>query len=186
MMQEKQEVQGKSHDRGHSQGQGHTQANPKMRKEEIHSDMLVRILDKDIPGEKKVYIGLMAIKGVSWGMSNAICKSTGIDKKKKIAQLSKDEIDKIEKFIQSPSLPSFLFNRRKDIDTGKDLHLSSTDLELRKEFDIKLLKKIRSYRGLRHSLGQPSRGQRTKSHFRRNKKSKVAVKSKSSPRPGKA
>jgi small subunit ribosomal protein S13 len=37
---------------------------------------------------------------------------------------------------------------------------------LKKEFDIKRLKKIRSYRGLRHATGRPVRGQRTKGHFR--------------------
>jgi len=60
-----------------------------------------------------------------------------------------------------------LFNRRRDFDTGEDLHLIASDLKLRKEFDIKNLKEIKSYRGMRHAFGLPVRGQRTKGHFRK-------------------
>jgi len=42
--------------------------------------------------------------------------------------------------------------------------------------DIKRLKKIRSYRGLRHAMGQPTRGQSTRSHFRTNRKRGVGMK----------
>ena len=100
-------------------------------------------------------------------MSNAICNTMGIDKNKKIADLSEGEIEKISEFIKNPKVPEFLLNRRKDYDTGEDKHLIGSDLDLRKEFDIKRLRKIRSYRGMRHATGQPSRGQRTKAHFRK-------------------
>jgi len=51
------------------------------------------------------------------------------------------------------------------------------DLKFTKENDIKLLKKVKSYRGMRHALGLPVRGQRTKSNFRRNKgKASLGVK----------
>ena len=43
----------------------------------------------------------------------------------------------------------------------------TNDLDIQKEFDIKRLKKIKSYRGLRHAQGLPVRGQRTRSHFRK-------------------
>ena len=65
-------------------------------------------------------------------------------------------------------------NRRKDIDTGKNIHIIGSDLSLQKEFDIKRLKKMKCYRGVRHSTGQPVRGQRTRSHFRKNKSVGVA------------
>ena len=63
------------------------------------------------------------------------------------------------------------YNRRFDRDDGTNKHYFGTDLDLAKEFDIKRYKKIRSYKGLRHALGQPVRGQRTRSHFRRKGKS---------------
>ena len=58
------------------------------------------------------------------------------------------------------------------------MHKVGTNLELQKEFDISRLKKIRSYRGQRHSSGLPMRGQRTRSHFRKNKKKSVGIKKK--------
>ena len=83
------------------------------------------------------------------------------------------------KFLAKPKLPAFLINRRKDFETGEDEHLIGSNLEMKKEFDIRRLKKIRSYRGLRHAFGHPTRGQRTRSHFRsKGKKKAVGVKSK--------
>lgn len=144
-------------------------------------ESLIRILSTDIPGSKSIYTGLTYIKGVSWSFSNALCNILRIDKNRKISSLNKEEIEKISGFIKNPQLPHFLLNRRNDIETGKSHHLFGADLDLQKEFDIKRLKKIRSYRGLRHALGQPVRGQRTRSHFRKNKtvgvtKTKVAAK----------
>lgn len=162
---------------------------PQVKKEEkkhtapIIEDSLVRILATDVPGSKKVIVGLTEIKGVSWGFSNAVCTLLKIDKKRAVSSLSKEEIENISDFIKNPAkhpgMPSFLLNRRKDFETGENMHLYGSDLDLQKEFDVKRLKKIRSYRGLRHATGQPSRGQRTKSHFRtRGKKKAVGVRSK--------
>lgn len=69
-------------------------------------------------------------------------------------------------------------NRRKDVESGEEKHLTGTDLDLRKDFDIKKLKKIKSYRGLRHTAGLPTRGQRTKAHFRSNRKKGSGIKKK--------
>lgn len=136
---------------------------------------LIRILSKDIPGNKELYSGIQAIKGISWSFANAMCKKLNIDKRKKIEELSEDEIKKISEFIKNPSLPTFMMNRRKDYDSGADKHLHGADLDLQKEFDIKRLKKIKAYKGIRHSLGQPVRGQSTKAHFRSNRKKTGAV-----------
>ena len=136
----------------------------------IEDVRLIRILAKDIPGDKKVYAGLTRIKGISWAFSNAICKTLGISRDKKIEELSKEDIAKIEKFVEDNQLSNFLVNRRKDLDSGSDKHLVSSDLDLQKEFDIKRQRKIRSYKGSRHALGLPVRGQRTRSNFRKNKK----------------
>lgn len=156
----------------------------KVEKEAKIEESLVRILSTDIPGNKNVYTGLTRIKGVSWSFSNAICTALKIDKNRKISSLNEEEIKKISEFIKNPKLPEFLLNRRKDVESGKSFHLIGADLDLKKEFDIRKLKKIRSYRGLRHALGQPVRGQRTRSHFRaKGKKKTVGVMNK--PKPGK-
>lgn len=139
---------------------------------------IIRILQTDIPGEMQIYPGLTKIKGISWTFSNAICNKLGIDKKIKIQDLSKEEIKKIGDFSKEVVLPEFLLNRRKDFDSGENSHLIGSDLDLKKEFDIKRLKKIKSYRGYRHLSGLPVRGQRTRSHFRRNKAKGAGIKKK--------
>lgn len=139
---------------------------------------IVRILSSDIEGNTAVYAGLTKVKGISWTFANAICKSLNLDKNKKIGSLTDKEIEKLSEFIKNPNVPPYLYNRRKDFETGENRHLIGSDLDLAKEFDIKRLKKIKSYRGLRHSVGLPLRGQRTKSHFRTNKKKSVGIKKK--------
>ena len=146
--------------------------------QKLNEDRMVRILAKDIEGNQGIYSGLTKIKGISWGMANAICRKLKIDKKRKIGSLNPDEIKNITKFAENPSMPSYLKNRRKDFETGNDKHIVGGALELQKEFDIKRLKKIKNYRGVRHSSNLPLRGQRTKSNFRRNRARSVGIKKK--------
>ena len=157
--------------------------NPKIEVKEKHEERLVRIMSRDVEGKMKIYPGLTKIKGVSWGISNAVCHILGIDKNRTIGALTEDEIKKISEFLKNPKLPIFLLNRRFDFETGENRHLTGTDLDLKKDFDIKRLRGIKSYRGLRHQLGLPSRGQRTKAHFRKNKSKGVGIKKKSK-KPG--
>jgi len=127
---------------------------------------LIRISGIDIPGEMAIYAGLTKIKGISWTMSNAICKTLKIDKKRKINTLKEEETSKILELVKTGKLPVWVMNRKKDPETGRDKHLLMTELDLQKEFDIRKQKKIKSYKGVRHIQGQPVRGQRTRSHFR--------------------
>jgi small subunit ribosomal protein S13 len=142
-------------------------------KKEEKSENLIRIMQTDIPGSKNIYGGLTRIKGVSFALSNAICKNLNLKKTKKVEDLSQEEIDKIGEFIRNPKIPSFMKNRQNDFESGETKHLSTTELDLQKEFDLKRLKKIKSRRGNRHGRGLPVRGQRTKSHFRKKGKNKV-------------
>lgn len=131
---------------------------------------LIRILAKDLPGDKKIVHGLTMIKGISWNFSKAVCHKLKMDENKKIEDLTPEEIAKITEFVKNPQLPDYMLNRRRDFYSGENAHRIGVDLDLQREFDIKRLKKIKSYKGMRHILGQPARGQRTKSHFRKNKK----------------
>ena len=142
---------------------------------ESEGKVLIRILGKDVRGDKELFTELTKISGISWTFANAVCKVLKIDKHLKIEDISEKEIASIEEFIKNPSIPEFLKNRRKDFEDGKDKHFSGADLKLRKEFDIKRLKKIKSYKGIRHGAGLPVRGQRTKSNFRKNRKPSVAA-----------
>lgn len=148
---------------------------------EVILGKIVRILQTDVPGNKNIYAGLTRIKGVSWAISNAICILNKFDKKRKIESLSKEELAKIEETLKAHKFPKFLLNRRNDFTTGLDSHIIGSNIDLVKELDIKRLKKIRSFRGLRHATGQPTRGQRTRSHFRVNRKKGVGMKVKVKP-----
>lgn len=141
-------------------------------------ERIVRILAQDIEGRMTVYAGLTTVKGVSWAISKAVCTKLGLDPKKKIGALTPEEISKITAFFKNPELPTYLLNRQKDIDTGEDKHLLGVDLELQNEFDVKRLKKVKSYRGIRHASRLPLRGQRTKSNFRRNRAKGSGIKRK--------
>jgi len=153
-------------------------ANQKEQKQiEEENEILVRITGYDIPGSKNLYTGLTRIKGVSWVISNAVCLKLGFPKSKKVSELSKDDIQKIQAFLKELPLPDFLKNRRFDRESGESGHFYGIDLDLKKEFDIKRLKKIKSYRGIRHTARLPVRGQRTRAHFRQKGKA-VGVKRK--------
>ena len=133
---------------------------------EFLEEALIRIHGTDIPGNSNIYAGLTRIKGLSWAMSNAICLSLNVDKKKKVSDLNEKEIEAISNFIKNLKVPEWMLNRRKDFETGESKHLLTTDLDFARESDIRLMKKIKSYKGWRHATGQPVRGQSTKSHFR--------------------
>jgi len=155
----------KKHSKEHNKEQEPAKKKPQPAMEE--SEFLIRILGFDIPGSKNIYSGLTRIKGVSWTISNAVCLKLGLPRSKKVGELSKDEIKKIEEFIEELPVFDFLKNRRADIETGETAHYHGSDLDMKKEFDIKRLKGIKCYRGVRHALKQPVRGQRTRSHFRK-------------------
>lgn len=146
-------------------------------KEEIR--YLVRIANTDLDGSKPLYHALTKIKGISYMFSNFVTGAADVDKKKKTGLLSDAEIKKIEEVIKSPgeyNPPYWMLNRRKDFETGKDLHLTGSDLDFAKDTDVKIMKKMKSYKGVRHILGLPVRGQRTKSNFRKNKGKVMGVK----------
>lgn len=148
---------------------------------EKHHEKIIRILATDIEGGMKVYPALTKVKGISWSFANAICNKLNIDKRKKISALTEDEVKRITEFAKNPTLPMFILNRKKDFETGNDRHLIGVELDMRKDFDIKRMKKIKSYKGIRHMAGQPVRGQRTKAHFRTKKTKGVGIKKKAKP-----
>lgn len=152
---------------------------------------LVRIMHTDIDGNKIVAMALRKIKGINYMFSSAICQMANIESTKKTGELSDEEVLKLEDVIKNPSkfkIPIWMFNRRKDYETDEDRHLLVSDLDFVKSNDIKRLKKIKCRRGVRHILGLPLRGQRTKSNFRRTKskgKGSLGVVRRSGAKPGK-
>jgi small subunit ribosomal protein S13 len=142
---------------------------PKQREFDKGTKKIIRILATDIDGDMPIINALRRIRGISFMFANAVCNSLDIDKKRKLKDMGEEEIKSMENFINKPDMPSWLLNRRHDIETGNDMHITKTDIDMRKREDINILRRIRAYRGVRHEQGQPVRGQRTRSSFRTQK-----------------
>lgn len=141
---------------------------------------IVRVMSTDIDGSLSLERALRKIKGIDFMFARSVCLAMNFDRKKRIGTMSDSELKMLEDFIRQPKLPSWMLNRRKDPETGGDNHLTMSQLDLKRKEDINLMKRMRSYKGIRHELGQPVRGQRTRSTFRVNKTVGV-MKKKSTP-----
>ena len=160
----------KDHEKGEKKGQEKGEKSKKEQpKVEKIVKSLVRIANTDLNGDGNLMIGLTGIKGVSFAMSKAICYVSGLNPRTKLGSLTEIDIGKLEQVINEPlkfGIPVFMVNRRFDLETGKDLHLTGQDFDASVKFDIKREIDAKSYRGWRHMMGQPVRGQETRSHFR--------------------
>ena len=124
----------------------------------------MRIAETDIPGDLRVPYGLSLIKGVGINMAFALCRLLGIDPNKRVGFLTDQEIAKIEQAIKNPKaigIPTWMLNRRRDYETGQDMHLVGAQLIYYVRRDIEREKRIKSWRGIRHALGLKVRGQKT-------------------------
>lgn len=146
---------------------------------------IVRITNTDLDGKKQVFMALQKIKGVNFMFSHAICEVLKLDKKKKTGNLTDKEVESLNDALKHPEkykIPEWMFNRRKDQETGKNIHLVGTDLNYTVENDIKNMIRLRIYRGVRHSFHLPVRGQNTKSNFRKSKVKNAAKKKRGGPK----
>lgn len=133
---------------------------------------LVRVASTDLDGSKAILFALTKIKGVSIMFSNAVLSVSHVPKDKQTGTLADKEVEELNTIFSEPTkfgIPEWMFNRRKDYETGEDKHLISANLTFTQDNDVKRLKKIKSNRGMRHAWGLPLRGQRTKSNFRKSK-----------------
>jgi len=126
---------------------------------------MVRIVGNDIPGERKMIVGLTQIRGVGYMFANTILNFLKINPNERIGYLSSEQIKSIENVIKNPStsnFPSWFLNRRKDVETGEDKHLITSDIAFTVRNDIEREKTSGSWRGIRHMFGLKVRGQRTR------------------------
>lgn len=125
---------------------------------------IVRIADVDIDGELPLEYGLTKIRGVGPRIARVCTAVLGLDPRMRVGYLSDEDVSRIEEFLRDPTkfgVPGWLLNRRKDYETGEDRHLIGSELILAARQDIEREIRIRSWRGIRHSLGLKVRGQRT-------------------------
>ena len=131
---------------------------------------IVRIAGKDILGTKKTIIGISQVKGMGYNFAKSILDILKINPNSNIGFLTESQVEEIEKIMKNPSvvnIPSWFLNRRKDIDSGEDLHLITSDIDFNVRNDIEREKTMSSWRGFRHTYGLKVRGQRTRTTGRK-------------------
>ncbi|MFW9844131.1 MAG: 30S ribosomal protein S13 [Candidatus Thorarchaeota archaeon] len=126
---------------------------------------IVRVASADIDGQENLLQGLTRIKGVGLRISKTIINQLGLDPSERLGFISDDVIASIEKIIKDPvaaGLPDWYVNRPRDRMSGRMIHLIGSDLDFAHRNDIDRLRRIKSWRGTRHSLGLKVRGQHTR------------------------
>jgi len=130
---------------------------------------IVRIADTDLEGRRSVTYALTGIKGISRRLAKIISVNSGVDPYATIGYLKDPEIEKLQSSVDSITsiIPPWMVNRQNEILSGEDRHLIGTDVMLGLNEDLNLMKKMRSYKGVRHERGLRVRGQRTRSTGRK-------------------
>jgi len=143
---------------------------------------IVRVAGTDIDGSKKIIYGITRIRGIGPSFAAAVVKAAELKPDMRVGSLTEEEVDRLEDVVADPAkynLPPRLFNRRKDFESGRDGHMIGPDLALRVKADIDFMRELRTWKGIRHSLGLKVRGQRTKSTGRKGRavgvKKKLAI-----------
>lgn len=130
---------------------------------------LVRVANTDLLGEKKIGEAIRGIRGVSYTFAKAVVVAANLPFDAKLSSLNPQQIENIEQILKNPEqfgIPTYLLNRRKEPESGKNIHLVGQDLMTQMRFDVQKQVDLKTYKGFRHMLGQPVRGQRTRAHFR--------------------
>lgn len=118
---------------------------------------MARIAGVDLPANKSVTYGLTAIFGIGLPTAQKIVAEVGVESSKKIKELNDEEVAKIRKLIEA----------KYRVEGARRAEIAA---------DIKRLIDISCYRGIRHKVGLPVRGQRTRTNARSRKgKKKAAV-----------
>ena len=111
---------------------------------------MARLAGVDLPRENRVEIGLTYIFGIGLTSSKKILEKTGINPDTRVKDLTDDDVAKLREIIENE-------------------YTVEGDLRRNIAYDIKRMKDIGCYRGIRHRRGLPVRGQRTKTNARTRK-----------------
>lgn len=138
---------------------------PKKAEEAEELKHIVRILNVDLEGKRQVHMALAGMKGVGRRTGRIFAEKAGVDPHATLGLLPDEKINDLKKVIEeaSANLPVWMMNRRKDVETGQDKHVMGMDLAMILREDLDLMKKMRSYKGIRHERGLRVRGQKTRS-----------------------
>lgn len=117
---------------------------------------MARISGVTIPSDKQVQIALTYVYGIGPAFSNKILKAAKVEETVRVKDLTDDEIGRIQEVINAE-------------------YVVEGELQRIVSGNIKRLKDISAYRGLRHKANLPSRGQRTKTNARTRRGAKTTV-----------
>lgn len=117
---------------------------------------MARIVGVDLPKNKRGEIGLTYIFGIGRSTAQKVLDEAGVDRNIKVQDWNDDQVNKIRKIIN-------------------DTHKVEGELRSSVQINIKRLMDIGSYRGIRHRIGLPVRGQSTKNNARTRKGRKKTV-----------
>ncbi|MHB8585637.1 MAG: 30S ribosomal protein S13 [Thermoplasmatota archaeon] len=129
---------------------------------------IVRIADTDLDGKYMVEPALAQVKGLGLRLAALVAEKAQVPRYQKIGDCTDAQVEALASAIEKipETAPAWMLNRPRDIETGDDMHVIGADLDGKHRDDINRLKKIRTYRGLRHESGHKVRGQRTRSNGR--------------------
>jgi small subunit ribosomal protein S13 len=130
---------------------------------------IVRLASTDLDGWRPVMYALSDVKGIGVRTGAIVADQVGVPRQQKIGNLNDGEIAKLQEALNqlAASAPPWMLNRQYDWETGEDRHLFGPDWQIEVRNDINRMKKIRSYKGVRHETGKKVRGQRTSSNGRK-------------------
>ena len=117
---------------------------------------MARIAGVDLPRNKRIEIALTYIFGIGDSTAQRILKQTGVDRDRRVHDLSDDEVNRLRRVIENQ-------------------YKVEGALRTEVSMNIKRLMDIGCYRGLRHRRGLPVRGQRTHTNARTHKGKRVAI-----------
>ncbi len=140
---------------------------------------ILRVSGTSVDGTKKLVYGLLKIRGIGASYAIAVVRASELRPEMRMGDLSEADVQKLEDVMRDPAkygLPPRLFNRRKGFETGRDSHLIGADLALSVKNDVDFMTDIRTWKGVRHSLGLKVRGQRTRTTGRKGRAVGVAKK----------
>ncbi|MEF8807231.1 30S ribosomal protein S13 [Natronomonas sp.] len=138
---------------------------PQADEEDEDIQYFVRIGQTDLDGTKSVERALTDMNGIGRRVARIIAEKADVDRRDTIGALDEDKIDEIIEHVEgyAEEVPEWLTNHQNDFFSGETTHEIGNELQMTRRQDINRMKKIESYRGVRHKRGQKVRGQRTKS-----------------------
>lgn len=111
---------------------------------------MARIVGVDLPRNKRLKFALPYIYGIGRPLAKKICEELGLDPMKKVSELTPEEIRLLDEHIRNN-------------------YVVEGDLRRQIAMNIRRLIEIKCYRGIRHKMGLPVRGQRTRTNARTRK-----------------